>query len=142
MYIQHEMKYTFESCMGSRVRSLSRKLDGIYRKHLGDSDITENQLSIMMALYKTGTIEQNQIAQLLTLERSSLSRNLVRLVKSGYISKIGPANRPKISLTKEGEMRVEQLSPVWEAAMDEIHAVLSWHDLKGFQQFESKIGNL
>ena len=96
----------------------------------------------MMALYKTGTIEQNQIAQLLTLERSSLSRNLVRLVKSGYVSKTGPTNRPKIGLTKEGKTLVEQLRPVWEAAMDEIHAVLSWYDLKGFQQFESKISNL
>lgn len=142
MYIQHKMNYTFESCLGSRLRSLSRKLDGIYRKHLGNSDITENQLSIMMALYKTGTIEQNQIAQLLTLERSSLSRNLVRLVNSGYVSKSGASNRPKLSLTKEGKKRVEQLRPVWEAAMDEIHAVLSWYDLKGFQQFESKINNL
>ncbi|WP_161991886.1 MarR family winged helix-turn-helix transcriptional regulator [Flagellimonas algicola] len=136
------MNYTFESCLGSRVRSLSRKLDGIYRKHLGNADITENQLSIMMALYKTGSIEQNQIAQLLTLERSSLSRNLVRLVNSGYVSKTGPANRPKINLTKKGKARVEQLSPVWEMAMDEIHAVLSWYDLKSFQQFESKINNL
>ena len=142
MYIQLNMNYTYESCLGSRVRSLSRKLDGIYRKHLGNADLTENQLSIMMALYKTGTIEQNQIAQLLTLERSSLSRNLVRLVKSGYVSKTGPTNRPKIGLTKEGKTLVEQLRPVWEAAMDEIHAVLSWYDLKGFQQFEAKIRDL
>ena len=136
------MKYSFESCLGSRVRSLSRKLDGIYRKHLGTSDITENQLSIMMALYKTGSTEQNQIATLLTLERSSLSRNLVRLVNMGYIHKSGARNRPKIALTPQGKSLVEQLTPVWEAAMDEIHMVLSWYDLKGFQQFESKISSI
>ncbi|MCL6266478.1 MarR family winged helix-turn-helix transcriptional regulator [Flagellimonas myxillae] len=136
------MKYNSEECLGSRVRGLSRKIDNIYRKHLGDYPVTENQLSIMMALHKTGTVEQNRIAKLLNLEKSTLSRNLVRLIKSGLIDKSGVTNRPKIGLTKQGQKRVESLIPIWEAAMDEIHAVLSWHDLKGFQQFESKISLL
>ena len=136
------MKYAFEDCFGSRVRSLSRKIDGIYRKHLGDAGITENQLSIMMALYKTGRIEQNVIGGFLNLEKSSLSRNLVRLIKMNLIKKDGPVNRPLIGLTEPGRHEVERLTPRWEAAMDEISAVLDMEGVKGFGTFEKQLSKL
>lgn len=92
-----------------------------------------------MALYKTGTIEQNHIAKFLNLEKSSLSRNLVRLVDSGYIKKDGPANRPFIGLSSKGKALVDELSPKWEMAMDEIHSILDEADIKAFNQFERRI---
>jgi len=136
------MKYEFQECIGSRVRSLSRKLDGIYRKHLSNSAVTENQLSIMMALYKMGTIEQNQIAKFLNLEKSSLSRNLVRLIGSGYIKKQGPTNRPMIGLSTEGKTLVDELVPKWEMAMEEIHSILDKADIVSFNQFERRVSKL
>lgn len=136
------MKYPLEDCIGSRMRSMSRKIDGIYRKHLGNSGITENQLSILMALYKTGTIEQNFIGNYLNLEKSSLSRNLVRLIQAGYINKEGAVNRPSIGLTQEGKEKVNELTPLWENAMDEIYFILKNDDLEAFRQFESKINTL
>ena len=146
MYIQQHItdivKYPFESCIGSRVRSISRKIDGIYRKHLGGTGITENQLSIMMALYKTGKIEQNQIGKFLNLEKSSLSRNLRRLIQAIYITKTGAVNHPSIELTASGKKLVEHLTPKWEAAMNEIHDALNESDIRAFNQFENRIRNM
>ena len=53
-----DMKYEIQECIGARLRGLSRQVDSVYRKYLEGTNITENQLSIMFALYKTGEIEQ------------------------------------------------------------------------------------
>ena len=76
------MKYELQECIASRLRGLSRKVDSIYRKYLEGTNITENQLSIMMALSKTGEIEQIEFGRILIMERSSLSRSLTRLLIS------------------------------------------------------------
>tara|TARA_R110002073_G_scaffold128999_3_gene275169 strand:+ start:136363 stop:136773 length:411 start_codon:yes stop_codon:yes gene_type:complete len=136
------MKYQFEECIGSRVRSMSRKIDSIYRKHLNNSGVTENQLSILMALYKTGKIEQKNIGLILNLEKSSLSRNLIRLISSNFIKKNGPANRPSIKLTSKGKTKVDELTPYWESAMEEIHLFISDNDLNTLKIVEEKINNL
>ena len=93
----------------------------------------------MMALYTTGVIEQIEIGKLLNLERSSLSRNLTRLIDQGFIVKEGPTNRPLISLTKKGTLKVESVKPVWEEAMDEVINSLDARALGGFNHFENQL---
>ncbi len=136
------MKYQYQECIGSRVRALSRKIDRIYRKHLANSGVTENQLSIMMALHETGLIEQKQISELLSLEKSSLSRNLVRLVQCAYVKKTGEVNRPVIQLTDLGLKKVQELTPHWENAMNEINVLMTDKDKAAFDRFEKSISKL
>ncbi len=130
------MKYELEECIGARLRALSRKVDSIFRKHLQGSNITANQLSIMMVLYKTGKIGQIEIGRILTLERSSLSRNLVRLNERGLILKEGAVNRPMISLSKTGVKQVDRLIPAWENAMNDIHQTIGEKAIHSFAEFE------
>jgi len=142
LYIQLYMKYQLEQCIGSRMRALSRKVDSLYRKELGHSGVTENQLSIMMALYKMGTTEQKTLGEFLILEKSSLSRNLVRLIDAGYIQKSGAVNRPKLAITPTGKQKVEGLIPAWETVMDTMHQVLDEQDIDAFMRIENRIANL
>jgi len=132
------MKYEIQECIGSRIRVMSRTIDNIYRKHLIGTNITENQLNVMMALYKTGEIEQIELGRLLRLERSSLSRNLNRLIDQGYIIKEGIINRPRIILSSEGIKKVESMIPNWERAMDEVLNNLDT-DTQSFNEFEKSI---
>ncbi len=133
------MKYELRDCLGLRLGRLSRKVDGIYRKYLEGADITERQLTIIFTLSLTGKIEQIELGRILNLERSSLSRNLQRLINQGFIMKEGAVNRPMISLTKKGLKKVKSVLPAWELAMDEIHCLLNEKSLAGFSNFESKL---
>ncbi len=125
--------------MGMRLRGLSRKVDNVYRKHLEGTGLTENQLSILMALFKTGKTEQTEIARILNLERSSLSRSLTRLIDQGFILKQGVINRPVISLTKKGNQKITRVLPLWERAMEEVLGQLTGKDLVCFRNFEEKL---
>ena len=81
------MNYKIDECLGLRLGILSRKTDNIYRRYLLNKGVTQGQLSIMMVLYEQGEIEQNILSNILGLETSSLSRNLVRLINQDFISK-------------------------------------------------------
>jgi len=133
------MKYEIQQCIGSRLRGLSRQVDSVYRKFLEGTNITENQLSIMFALYKTGETGQIEIGRILNLERSSLSRNLSRLIDQDIIVKKGVVNRPLISLTETGVSKVENMLPAWEMAMDEVHSSLNEGAIIGFNKFEKAL---
>jgi DNA-binding MarR family transcriptional regulator len=134
-----DMKYEVQECIGARLRGLSRQVDSIYRKHLEGTNITENQLSIMLALYKTGEIEQIEIGRILNLERSSLSRNLTRLIDQQLVVKNGAVNRPVITLTSTGLIKVKDILPNWQLAMEEIHAIVDEKAYAGFNTFEKAI---
>ena len=130
------MKYEFQECIGSRMRGLSRMIDNIYRKHLEGTGLTEHQLSILLAIYEMGPVEQIEIGRLLHLERSSLSRNLVRLTQQGWVTKEGAVNRPVISLSEQGRQKVDEVTPAREQAMDEVADLLGNEALGGFAAFE------
>ncbi len=61
------MKYDLSTCIGSRMRRLSRIIDGHYRRRIKEFGITENQMTILFALYKLGKIEQGKIGEFLAL---------------------------------------------------------------------------
>ena len=130
------MKHEFQDCIGARLRGISRTVDSIYRKHLQEHNVTESQLSILMALSKTGETEQHVIGSVLQLERSSLSRNLVRLMDQNYVLKFGAVNRPTIVLSQEGIAFLDKVIPSWNNAMDEIHQLIGEDAITGLQNFE------
>ncbi|MEQ9090228.1 MAG: MarR family transcriptional regulator [Balneola sp.] len=101
---------------------LNRVTGNIFRKYLSPFGITDSQTSIMFVLSKheDGLI-QNQIASIIQLEKSSLSRNLKRLIDQGYIQK---NDSSKIVITHEGKQLIEQLIPEWRKAMDEIRSYI------------------
>lgn len=101
---------------------LNRITGNIFRKYLNPFGITDSQTSIMFVLSKheDGLI-QNQIAAIVQLEKSSLSRNLKRLIDQGYIQK---NDSSKIVITLNGKKLIEQVIPEWQKAMDEIRSYI------------------
>ncbi len=110
------------TCISGKVMRLNRITGNIFRKYLSPFGITDSQTSIMFVLSKheDGLI-QNQIATIVQLEKSSLSRNLKRLIDQGYVQK---NDSSKIVITHEGKKLIEQVIPEWQKAMDEIRSYI------------------
>ncbi len=132
------MKYKMQECIGTRLRRLSRVVDGYYRECLKDFDITENQMTVLFVLRVSGKIEQGKIGERLKLNRSTVSR-AIRLLEKQNLIKRTAAYRPEVALTKQGDALVKKLIPVWEKVMDELAAKLGDNGMKYMVKLEEKL---
>ncbi|WP_298478762.1 MarR family winged helix-turn-helix transcriptional regulator [uncultured Maribacter sp.] len=132
------MKYDLQLCIGSRLRRLSRIVDGHFRSKLSEFNITENQMTILFVLNKMGKVEQGKIGQTLVLERSTVSRNIKLLEKQNYIKRTSNY-RPEIELSKKGNELVQKLIPLWEETMDELISKLGENGLTYLSELENSL---
>ncbi|MEM9076936.1 MAG: MarR family winged helix-turn-helix transcriptional regulator [Bacteroidota bacterium] len=113
------MNYNLHDCIGSRFRRISRIIDAYFRVEAKKFGITENQMTIMFALYSMGKVAQHKIGDNLALEKSTVSRNLRHLEKNGYVVR-DDAYHPEVDLTPKGKNLVLELIPLWEKVMSEL----------------------
>lgn len=132
------MEYDVSECIGSRMRRLSRIIDNHYRKRLKEFGISENQLTILFALYKMGKVEQGKVGQVLTLERSSVSRNIKLMIRAGWVERT-TAYRPEVVLTDKGVQLSEQILPVWQETMNDLAQMLKPNGFNLIAKLEKKL---
>ena len=111
-------------CIGSRLKMLSRNVENIYRKHLKRYGITSSQLSILFFVAKNKEVRQKEIGKYLSLERSTVSRDLTRLIKNGIVTKNGRETRSMLAMTDVGLSLLEEIIPSWTLAHEESSALL------------------
>lgn len=109
-------------CIASRIMKCQRIISGIFRTHLAPHGITNSQLSILFILAKRGEATQQFLAGRLFLEKSTVSRNMNRLMSNTYVQKQG---KTTIRLTDAGMKFLDQVIPAWEKAMQEAKCKLT-----------------
>jgi len=132
------MKYKLNECIGSRLRRLSRVVDGYYRKHFTGQNLTENQLTILFTLYETGSIQQSRLGKILALERSTISRN-IRLLENSKLIRKTDDYRPEVELSMKGKNLAERVFPLWEHTMDELKGKIGDDGLQMISKLENKL---
>lgn len=113
------MNYNLHDCLGSRIRRISRIIDSYFRFEAKKFGITENQMTILFALYSIGKVAQHKIGDNLALEKSTVSRNLSHLEKNGYVIR-DKTYHPGVDLTSKGKELVLELIPLWEKVMEQL----------------------
>lgn len=115
----------FQDCINTRLNRVTRIVNEIYRKHLSGIGVSESQMSILLHVYDNNPIMQSELGKNLHLQRSTVTRNLERMVKGGYLDKKGTELRPEITITTKGKRLVKRIQPAWEAAMEEVRTLLA-----------------
>lgn len=114
----------------------NRIIANIFRKHLQESDITNSQLSILFFVAKSKNVTQKEISQFLIMEKSTVNRNIKRLLNKEYIdSKVHSA----INTTNKGNELLENIIPLWNKAMSEAEEVLGKAGLSSLNILQSKL---
>lgn len=109
------------SCISSKVMRINRITANIFRKHLLPFNITNSQLSLLFIFAKVGGMTQKDLSDMVKLEKSSINRNINRLIDANYLSK---EDFPIIKITHEGKVLANEIVPAWENAMSEIRQIL------------------
>ncbi|MGF1649596.1 MAG: MarR family winged helix-turn-helix transcriptional regulator [Hyphomicrobiaceae bacterium] len=106
---------TSMSCLASRVRQLSRIVTRMYDDALRPYGITASQFTLLTQLANRDGITAVEIGYALDIEKSTLSRNLKRLLALKLIVMDPPAGRKGrgLHLTDEGRAAIKNAYPVW-----------------------------
>jgi DNA-binding MarR family transcriptional regulator len=109
---------TSEACIATRVRQLSRIITRVYDDALRGHGITASQFTLLTQLAQQDSITAAEIGFSLDIEKSTLSRNLKRLLALGHIIMDPPAGRRGrgLHLTPRGQAVIKDAYPLWSAA--------------------------
>jgi DNA-binding MarR family transcriptional regulator len=109
---------TAESCLATRVRQLSRIVTRVYDDALRPLGITGSQYTLLAQLASRDGITAVEIGHDLDIEKSTLSRNLKRLLALGHIVMDPPAGRRGrgLHLTPKGQAVLRDAYPIWQDA--------------------------
>jgi DNA-binding MarR family transcriptional regulator len=107
-------------CIASRIRLLNRLVSGAYDKALRPHGVRISQLNVLVSIASRGPLRASQLARLLKLEKSTLSRDLDRLLAHGWISR-----SPQLEITAQGLASVKKCLPAWRQAQREARKLLT-----------------
>ncbi len=117
---------TSSVCLATRVRQLSRIITRVYDDALRPLGITASQFTLLTQLAQQDGITAVEIGFTLDIEKSTLSRNLKRLLALGLIIMDPPAGRRGrgLHLTAHGQAVLKDAYPVWQSAQNRAIAVM------------------
>jgi len=109
---------TASTCLATRVRQLSRIVTRVYDDALRPLGITGSQYTLLAQLASRDGITAVEIGGDLDIEKSTLSRNLKRLLALGHLVMDPPAGRRGrgLHLTPKGQAVLKDAYPIWQGA--------------------------
>ena len=115
-----------DTCLATRVRQLSRIITRVYDDALRPLGITASQYTLLAQLAARDSITAVEIGHDLDIEKSTLSRNLKRLLALGHIVMDPPAGRRGrgLHLTPKGQAVLKDAYPIWQDAQKKTVGVM------------------
>ncbi|HEY4261361.1 MAG TPA: MarR family transcriptional regulator [Schlesneria sp.] len=112
-------------CFAGRIRILNRLVSGIYDGKLRAHGIRSSQINILVVIATQGPLQASEICRRLCLEKSTLSRDLERLVAHQWVNVAPATGRVRLlQITDAGRQVIRALRPAWEEAQAETRKLL------------------
>ena len=120
-------------CACSRLRSASRAVSAFYDRHLASAGLTVTQYALLAAIGRNDGISRSQLAELVKMERTTLTRNLLPLERCGLLQEETLADRRAkgLKLSRTGRAKLQKARPLWIKAQEEFRAALGEEKLTG-----------
>jgi DNA-binding MarR family transcriptional regulator len=121
-----EIRALGRDCLAVRARMISRTISRLYDDALRQHGLNVSQLNMLSAIARRQPASASAIADLLSMEISTLSRNMRVMERKGWIE-IAPAERGNgrlLSLTPTGARTLAEVKPAWERAQHKARALL------------------
>lgn len=108
-------------CISAKMMKCNRIVANVFRKHIMQFNITDSQMSIIFVISKAKNANQKRISELLYLEKSTVNRNIDRLLQKNIVVY---TDNKELVLTESGKDLVNKIIPHWENAMAEVRDIL------------------
>jgi DNA-binding MarR family transcriptional regulator len=107
-------------CVCTAARRRSRELTRAFEKAMRGAGVRGTQFTLLATLVQTGPLPTTRLADLLGLERTTLTRNLRPLIRDGFVRVDEGEDRRvrKVAITPAGEEAARRAYPFWKKAQD------------------------
>jgi DNA-binding MarR family transcriptional regulator len=116
-----------EECVMRRWRMTNRVLAGIYDEEYRPFGLKSTQLSLLVAVAKAGPVRRTTLGELLSLDPSTLTRNLRVMLRQGWVAEapdeVDHRGAP-LKITAKGARLLESVGPAWQRAQTRAKRVL------------------
>ena len=131
-------------CLCANVRRASRVLSQIYEEAMRPFGLRMTQFTILQALSLTGKKLQGDLAELLALDSTTLTRSVGILHKRGWVKvRKGKDRRERwLSLSRSGERELARIQPSWEAVQKKVRLQLGEGRWNRLVQLSTEVANL
>ena len=125
-------------CVGFNTRRATRLVTQFYDRALAPAGLRSTQFSLLSVLALVPALNMGDLAGILAMDRTTLTRNLQPLLKRGWARAQRGADRRArmVQITPAGRNKLHGAQPLWEEAQKHITSRL------GEEHWERMLGEL
>jgi DNA-binding MarR family transcriptional regulator len=129
-------------CIAVRVRLINRVITSIYEEALRPYGIRISQGNILVVVAKMGQARPADVARLLRLERSTLSRDVDVMKRARWLVSDPPegGRSQTLRVTSEGLRLLADSQPAWEKAQAETRKLLGDGGVDAIRRIAAELG--
>ncbi len=133
-----------QGCTNLKLRQLMRQVTRHFDAEMAKAGMRTTQYSLLSCVFKRGPLRPVDIANLLRIEPSTMTRNLKVLAERGWLTiDEGPDARSRlVSLTEEGRARRMEAQRRWHGAQMAINDILGTERVMALHALLDEAGEL
>lgn len=112
-----------QGCTNFKLRQLLRRVAQHYDGEVGKSGLKTTQYSLLSHVLKLGPLRPGDLARAMTMDASTLTRNLKPLLASGYLE-LGPGEDGRsrlVHITEAGRAKRAEAQRHWRVAQEALN---------------------
>ena len=108
----------FDACACMNLRKTTRLIAQFYDQRLQKGGLKNTQFTLLVVLRQNAPVSITRLADLLGMDRTTLTRNVRVLKKDGLIDESAgeDARIRLLTLTEKGETAIHEAAPFWRQA--------------------------
>jgi DNA-binding MarR family transcriptional regulator len=113
-------------CTNFKLRQLTRRVTQHYDTEMARSGLKTTQYSLLSHVLKLGPLRPGELARVMAMDASTLTRNLKPLLDAGWVEMgAGTDARSRmVSITEAGREKRQEAQRCWKTAQDKLNHLL------------------
>ncbi len=132
-------------CLCAAIRRTGRILTKRYDSYLKPSGLKVTQFSMLANIIRNPGIAVSELADLLVMDQTTVTRNLQVLEKAGHI-RLEPEEKDhrvkRVDVTDLGKAKVSEARPMWEKAQSDVLRILGREGIDGLLGRLAQLGTI
>ena len=115
-----------QGCTNFKLRQLARRVSQHYDAEVAKAGLKTTQYSLLSHVLRLGPVRPGDLAQAMTLDASTLTRNLKPMVDAGWLEmSAGDDGRSRlVHITDSGRAKRAEAQRHWKAAQEGLNQLL------------------